>query len=166
MFCVFYFISAFAVDLLIILSISKDVDIYNRILAFIFLLVALPSLFFINYSLSKISVEAHRPYNKLNSIIARKPATTVLNLKVLSLIEKLSGPVISIYCLDIFPFTNYEFYLHMAYCAQNFMLLNHAEAQTLDNYTWASTGGGGKGGSCPLGNSDHTGFFPFIIKKS
>jgi len=67
--------------------------------------------------------EAHRPYVRLYSILARKPATTMLNLKVLGLIEKLSGPIIGIYCQDFFPFTNYEFYLYISNVVQNFILL-------------------------------------------
>jgi len=70
-----------------------------------------------------IPKEVHRPYNKLNTIIARNQTTTVLKLKVLGLIEKLSGPVIGIYCLDFFPFTRYEFYVYLVNCIKYFILL-------------------------------------------
>jgi len=121
--CVFYYISVPAIDLLIMLSIVKEVDIFNRILASIIAIIGVFVLFLFNYSMSLVSKAAHRPYNKLNSIIVRKPTLRRLNLKVVGLIEKLSGPVIGIYCLDLFPFTNYEFYLYISNCITNFILL-------------------------------------------
>jgi len=123
LFLVFYLISVPAIDLMLILSIDKNLDIIKRILASICSVIAIILLFLINYSLSMFQKEAHRPYNRLNSIIARRPATTALDLKVLGLIEKLSGPVIGIYCLDIFPFTNYQFYLYISNCILNFLLI-------------------------------------------
>jgi len=123
LYCLFYFNSIPAIDLVVIQSINKDTNTYIRILTTFCSTTGLIWLFLMNYSLSIVSKEAHRPYNKLYSIIARKPATTLLNLKVLGLIEKLSGPVIGLYCFDFFPFTNYEFYLYVSYCIQSFLLL-------------------------------------------
>jgi len=123
MFFVCYFISVPAIDILVLLSIDIEIDTFNRILTSICSAVGFILLFLINYSLSIVPKESHRPHNKLNSIVARKSATRLLNLKVLSLIEKLSGPVIGIYCLDLFPFTNFEFLLYISNCVQNFMLL-------------------------------------------
>jgi len=121
--CIFYYSSVPAYDLLIILSIAKEVGTITRIFICSVTVMGVIMLFIYNYSMALVSEAAHRPYNKLNSIIARKPAVRVLNLKVLGLIEKLSGPVIGIYCLDFFPFTNYEFYLYVSNCVQNFILL-------------------------------------------
>jgi len=111
------------IDLFILLSIHQEVDIINRTLASIIAIIGVFVLFIFNYSMASVSKAAHRPYNKLYSIIVRKSITTTFKLKVLELIEKLSGPVIGIYCLDLFPFTNYEFYLYISNCAQNFILL-------------------------------------------
>jgi hypothetical protein len=121
--CLFYYFSVPAIDLLVILSIHKEVDIITRTLAFVATILGVFVLFVFNYSMALVSEAAHRPYIRLNSIIARKSARTVLNLKVVGLIEKLSGPVIGIYCLDLFPFINYEFYLYISNCIQNFILL-------------------------------------------
>jgi len=105
------------------IAIHKNMNIYHRIVASFIAVLALIGQFLINYSLFKIPKGAHRLYNKLNSIITRKPPARVSNWKVLGLIEKLSGPVIGIYFLDIFPITNYEYYLYISYCIQNFILL-------------------------------------------
>jgi len=121
-FCLFYFISIPAVDLLIILSIKNDIDTIHRIWTSVLCLIAFTLLYFVNHSFSIVSREAHRPYIRLNSIIASRPATRILILKVLGLIEKLSGPVIGIYCQDFFPFTNYEFYLYITNLVQNLLL--------------------------------------------
>jgi len=106
------------------LSINKDIDTLNRTLASIGTLIGIIMLFLVNYSLYLVPKQAHWPYNKLNSIIERKPLPIILKLKVLGLIEKLSGPVIGIYCFDLFPYTNHEFYLYIGNCFQNFLLLN------------------------------------------
>ena len=36
-----------------------------------------------------------------------------LKWKVITLIERLAGPTIGIYCFNLFPFTNYEFYQYI-----------------------------------------------------
>jgi len=105
------------------LSILKEINIINRILASIMVVIGVFVLFIFNYSMSLVSEAAHRPYNKLNSIIVRKSTSRVINLKVVSLTEKLSGPVIGIYCLDFFPFTNYEFLIYIINCVKYFILL-------------------------------------------
>jgi len=121
--CLLYYLSVPAIDLLVILSINKEVDIINRILVSIIAIIGVIALFIFNYSMALVSEAAHRPYTKLNSIIVRKSTSRALKLKVVGLIEKLSGPVIGIYCLDWFPFTNYEFYLYISNCVKKFLLL-------------------------------------------
>jgi len=120
---IFYYLSIPAIDLLVILSIHKEIDITNRSLVGITVIIGVFALSILNYSMASVSVAAHRPYNKLYSIIVRKSITRALKLKVMGLIEKLSGPVIGIYCLDVFPFTNYEFYIYITNCILNFILI-------------------------------------------
>jgi len=119
---IFYYFTVPGYDLLVILAIHKKIDTINRILSSILLFLGVYVLFIFNYSFSSIGKVAHRPYNKLNSIVAGKPIPRILKLKVLGLIEKLSGPVIGIYCLDFLPFNNYEFYLFITNCVLNFIL--------------------------------------------
>ncbi len=75
-----------------------------------------------SYTMSLIPTAAVRPYQALNSIIARKSLKLKLKLKVCQLIEKLSGPVIGLYCYEFFPFTSYEVYLYVTNCVSNFIL--------------------------------------------
>jgi len=46
-----------------------------------------------------------------------------LKLNVLTLIERLAGPTIGIYCLDLFPFTNYQFSQYIAAASSLYILL-------------------------------------------
>jgi len=66
-----------------------------------------------------IAKQAHKPYSRLNSIIARKVIRIDLKLKTCALIERLAGPVIGLYCFYFFPFTYYEFYLFVGNCPQH-----------------------------------------------
>jgi hypothetical protein len=72
--------------------------------------------------MASIPKSAIKPYVKLNSLIARKQINLQIKLKIVDLIERLSGPVIGIYCFELFPFTNYEFHLFAANCVKNFIL--------------------------------------------
>jgi hypothetical protein len=72
--------------------------------------------------MSSIPKSAIKPYVKLNSLIARKRINLQIKLKIVDLNERLSGPIIGIYCFELFPFTNYEFYLFAANCVMNFIL--------------------------------------------
>ena len=62
-------------------------------------------------------------YTFIISIIARKQFGSMTKLKVIPLAERLSGPILGIYCYDLFPFTNYEFYVFCVNCVLNFILL-------------------------------------------
>jgi len=117
-----YYSAISSIDLVIILSLQEEVGTFNRILAFTATVLGALLLLIFTYSISLVPREAHRSYNKLCSLMVRRPTEVVLKLKVLGLIEKLSGPNIGFYCSDLFPFTNYEFYLFVANCAKNFIL--------------------------------------------
>jgi hypothetical protein len=67
-----------------------------------------------------MSKSSKKPYNKLNFLIAKKRKDLRMKFKIIDSIERLAKPEIGIYCLDSFPFTNYEFYLYIANCAKKF----------------------------------------------
>ena len=68
-------------------------------------------IFFATFISSRIHVSAHSSYSCLNSIVAqnRLKLNVKLKLKLIGLIERLAGPNIAIYCLDLFPFTSQAF---------------------------------------------------------
>jgi len=117
-----YFIVSMAIDMEMFISIyEKNVFMKLTIISLSFFHVGiLLSLSISSASMSKI---AHSPYAKLNSIIARRTFTLADKFKIVNLIEKLAGPDIAVYCLDLFPLNNYEFFLLVSVVATNFFLL-------------------------------------------
>ncbi len=117
----YYYLSVPFFDLLMI-AILLDTNQFNRILTILLLIIGSSLLLCLNISMSSISKSAIKPYVKLNSLIARKRINLQIKLKIVDLIERISGPIIGIYCFELFPFTNYEFYLFAADCFANFIL--------------------------------------------
>jgi len=86
---------------------------------------------------ARIWYQAHRPYNYLSSLmvknITHRHKTPRINFgevkrlkqkfQVLLFIERLGGPTIGIYCIDLFPFTNYEFYQYVIASSSLYILL-------------------------------------------
>ena len=106
---------------------SLHIFIIRSVLLFI-AVISTVSLFIFAYSSTCLCRSAHYSYSKLNSIIAKQnPNTQLIPLdcknKIISLIEKLAGPPIAVYCLDLFPLTSYEFYLFVCNLISNFILL-------------------------------------------
>jgi hypothetical protein len=117
----YYYLSVPLIDLLIIATIL-DTNRIIRILAIFSTVIIVLLLICLNISMASIPKSAMKPYVQLNSLIARKRINLQMKLKIVDLIERLSGPVIGIYCFELFPFTNYEFYLFAANCVKNFIL--------------------------------------------
>jgi len=118
----FYYPSVAFIDVILVLVISGKLNAMVKALAIFITMVGIFVVTLLNYSMSMIPREANRFYPKLNSLIAKNGLHLKMKLKVCSLIEKISGPVIGLYCFEFFPFTNYEFYLFAVNCVMNFIL--------------------------------------------
>ena len=67
---------------------------------------------------------AHKPYPKLYKMIGKRIRMRFSQRwKLLSFIEKLSGPPIGFYCYDLFPMNNYEFYQYVCIAGSNYILI-------------------------------------------
>jgi len=117
----YYYTIVPIIDLAIIEVIYEKKLLFRLIFAFISIIITI-NLFIVNTLLSIIVSESHNCQPFLYSLIARKRLSLKIKFKILSLIERLSGPVIGIYCYQLFPFTNYEFYLFLVNCVLNFTL--------------------------------------------
>jgi hypothetical protein len=117
----YYYLAVPLIDLLVI-SMILDTNRINRILIILLSIIIVLLLICPNISMSSIPKSAMKPYVKLNFLIARKRINMKMKLKIVDLIERLSGPVIGIYCFELFPFTNYEFYLFSINCVMTFIL--------------------------------------------
>ena len=97
-------------------------NILIRLATLILIFVGIFNIFVVNYFLCSVGREAHKSFPLIKSILTRKQIGLMTKLKVISLAERLSGPLIGFYCYDLFPFTNYEFYLFCVNCVSNFIL--------------------------------------------
>ena len=97
--------------------------LWLRLLVFGLILLIGGNMIFVNHLLTRIGTKAHQSYKFLNSLMATKKLSLRVRMKCLNLIERSSGPLIGIYCLDLFPFTNYECYVFIVNLFSNFFLL-------------------------------------------
>ena len=117
-----YYLFAIPIIDLVIITIMKVDDLFVRFITIPSFIIVFLNIYLLNYLVTSIIREAHNCYSFLNSLIARKALPLRLKFKIISLIERLSGPVIGIYCWDLFPFTNYEFVMFIINCIMTFIL--------------------------------------------
>jgi hypothetical protein len=118
----YYYLSVPTIDLFIIAAILEEQTNLRLVLSFVSI-VSIFILFGKNYFLTLVAKNSFSLYKPLNSVMARKSLNLKDRLKVCSMIERVSGPVIGLYCYNLFPFTNYEFYLFVANCVSMFFLI-------------------------------------------
>ena len=80
-------------------------------------------IFSINLLSSRINLVARKPMKHLFQYLVENQMQFKCRLKTMSLIERLSGPDIGFYCLDLFPMNSYEFYLFVANSVKLYILL-------------------------------------------
>ncbi len=119
---IYYYFSIPLANLIVLMVVSDQIDSNFRMFLIYSLIIYAMVLICPFCCLSSVQSAAHNPHDKLFSIMARKDIELKLKFKVLGLIEKLSGPVIGVYCFRLFPFTNYEMFLFSVICVKNFIL--------------------------------------------
>ena len=74
---------------------------------------------------AQVSRAAHQSYPLINSIsVKHKNKLSIRDtFKVMSFIEKLSGPVIGFYCYQLFPMNSYEFYEYVVNAIKMYLLI-------------------------------------------
>jgi hypothetical protein len=123
---VVYFFYTPALDVGIFLSIYSQMFLSAKILLIIvtILLIVFLNLFSLNTAM--LCKAAHSPYKRINSFVVKQSQSKLIetrqNIKILNFIERLGGPEIAVYCLDLFPLNYYEFYLFIAAISVNFFL--------------------------------------------
>ena len=119
---IYYYLIVPIIDLAVIVVMNENNVSFRYGLVFVVYITIL-NLFTLNYILAIVSRESYLLHKLLNSLIANKSLNLKLKYKTLSLIERLSGPEIGFYCLDLFPLNNYEFYIFCVNCISNFFLI-------------------------------------------
>ena len=89
-------------------------------------------LFLFSLNTAMLCKAAHLPYKRINSFAAQQSLSKINlfsriietrhSIKLLNFLERLGGPAIAVYCLDLFPLNYYEFYLFIASISTNFFL--------------------------------------------
>ena len=103
---------------------KEDTTISGRIVIFLIAFSGSFIIFGLNFMSTWISTAAHKPYKTLYSLMFRNIRITLKErFKLLSFIEKLSGPDIGFYCYDLFPLNSYEFYQYIYISGLNYFLL-------------------------------------------
>jgi hypothetical protein len=83
-------------------------------------------IFIVNYISSWLSSSAHDFTSDLYSFLSNKTIIIWVQhrLKISTFIDKLCGPFIGYYYLDLFSFTNYEIFDYVSFVFCNYFLLN------------------------------------------
>jgi len=120
-----YFLATPTIDIFIYLVIHKLTNVYMRIIFALLWFQLVIALYVFTYILSSLSSSAHNLTSDLYAFLVRNRCYLRHKLKIISFIEKLSGPVIGIYCYNLFAFTTFEFYQYMAFISSTYFLLNN-----------------------------------------
>jgi hypothetical protein len=120
---IIYYLYSPLIDMVLYLAIYID-HFYIKLLGISVTFFLILFLFLFSSTTVWLRKSAHFPYNNLNSIIAKQKWIPLSKkMKIVSLIERLAGSEIAVYCYDFFPLNNYEFYQFIASIVGNFFLL-------------------------------------------
>lgn len=120
-------------------SFSSSYEIYtlfaSLLMRLIMLSVPVVSAFIFTFAFvlcNSMSKSAHSPLKLLHKIMSHNMIVrnVKLKIKVITLIDKLSGPVIGFYHFSDYPITNYYLIAYMINFCSNFMLLHNLFADS------------------------------------
>ena len=101
---------------------SKDSNQWVRYwAAFTFVLIVI-IIFSINLFCALFSRQAHSSIKHLYSFITKTKPALHNRIRIMNFIERLSGPDIGFYCLNLFPINNLEFFQYVVNCIAYYIL--------------------------------------------
>ena len=119
----YYFIKLL-INIFMYLCISSKTNIIFRLSHIITIFFAISLVFALTALLVNLSKSAHNPILFLYSFIVQNRHNINVKFKILSFIEKLSGPVIGFYCYDFFPMNSYNFYEYIVSYFTMYLLIH------------------------------------------
>ena len=128
-FGLYYMVQPCYMMALIVLASNQIPPIFKLIGYTIFFIIFTIILLVTRY-VSRISELSRQPLRVLFRLMSENKLTLEERLKTMTYIERLMGPDIGLYCLDLFPMNSYEFYLFVVDCAKNYLLF-HDLSQSL-----------------------------------
>ena len=127
---ILYFFAKIPLNGLLYVSQSADTHMSARILMVLFLLVIITTIFVVNLVSTAVNKWAHNSYKRLfvlflgtGSPVSSKFLWGYGRFKVHNFIERLSGPQIGFYCLDMFAVNNYKFFDYIIGWITNYLLI-------------------------------------------
>ena len=122
-FILYYFANP---TLMVLFKISQrdNLNLMGKIFNSIVFIVIFGGCIVANLFSSRVSKASILPLKHLHRFMAENRLTIKQRLKTMEMIERLSGPDIGFYCYDLFPMNSYEFYIYVANCCKNYILIN------------------------------------------
>jgi len=126
-----YYVASVFVDLSLVIIIHMNTTFMIRSIYIGMIVLIVPLVYSLAYVSARLTEAARGSYGDLNSIMATQDIRYSKMLrfisknkrfKIINLIERLAQTEISVWCLDLFPLNNFEFYLFIAATAKNFFL--------------------------------------------
>ena len=118
-----YYIGTPALQLICYVSHEKDTVLPIRFLAAFVFTSIFSMVFLMNLLSANVIHSAHKSYSRLYMFLAKNDLTLRDMLTIQTFIERLSGPRIGFYCLNMFPMTNNEFYKYISISCMNYILI-------------------------------------------
>ena len=121
-FLLYYFGSPALMILMTLTHSKNNITIAKFVSLFIFIIV-FGVVFSLNINSSRVSGSARKSVKHLLRYMSENILTRKQRVKTMTYIERLNGPDIGFYCLDLFPMNSYEFYLYIANCMRIYFLI-------------------------------------------
>ena len=120
---ILYFIATPGFEMVLFCVHDKRQTLIGKLFAASIFTSCFTAVFIMTMISARISKAAHKSYPLLFSYMIRNRIPLQRKLKILSFIEKLSGPDIGFYCYNLFPMNSYEFYQFLYICGCNYILI-------------------------------------------
>ena len=121
-FILFYF-AKIPLNGLLYISNDSNTNIYARIIMVVLLLVCVTVLFTVNLMSVSVSKWAHTSYKLMFGLLCITRMPLECRTKIERFIERLSGPGIGFYCLNMFVINNYVFFGYVMSWLSNYFLI-------------------------------------------
>ena len=115
---IIYYMATIAYQLSLYMTHHKDTGVIGRTFAMILFMTCFSAMILMNAMSAGVISSAHKSYSRIHPILNKRMSFRQ-RWKILSFIEKLSGPPIGFYCYDLFPMNSYEFYQYLSIAGCN-----------------------------------------------
>ena len=120
---IFYYLASPLLIALVDLTEKPHLALIAKFINTMLIVVLFGAIFVCNLMSSRVSKASILPLKYLHRYMAENNLPLKQRLKTMEIIERLCGPDIGFYCLDLFPMNSYEFYIYVSNCCKNYFLI-------------------------------------------